>query len=89
MKEIIKLMSSQKVNYDLFNSLLEWTKLRIEKYIQKNFNVLLYESPKIVLYLSHHESIESLYNFMKKTFIIKNAKNSLYKFFIIFWNRAL
>jgi hypothetical protein len=75
---------SQKVNYDLFNSLLEWTKIRIENDIQKNFNVLLYESPKIVLYLSHHESIESLYYFMKETFNIKNAKNSLYTNFSSF-----
>ena len=63
---------------------MEWTKIRIENDIQKNFNVLLYESPKIVLYLSHHESIESLYYFMKETFNIKNAKNSLYTNFSSF-----
>ena len=75
---------SQKVNYDLFNALLEWTKIRIENDIQKDFDILLYESPKIVLYLSHHESIESLYYFLKETFNIKNAKSPLYVNFTSF-----
>ena len=75
---------SQKVNYNLFNSLLEWTKIRIDNDIQKNFDIKLYESPKLVLYLSHHESIESLYYFLKETFNIKNMKSSLYVNFTSF-----
>ena len=51
---------SQKVNYNLLNSLLDWMKLRIDYDKQKKFNFLMYESPKFILYLSHHESIESL-----------------------------
>ena len=75
---------SQKVNYDLFISLLEWTKIRIDNDIIKNFNILLYESPKIVLYISHHRSIESLYFFLKETFNIKEAKTPLYVNFTSF-----
>ena len=75
---------SQKVNYDLFNALLEWTTIRIENDINKTFDILLYESPKIVLYLSHHESIESLYYFLKETFNIENAKSPLYVNFTSF-----
>ena len=69
---------SQKVNYDLFNNLLNWIKIRIDNDIKKKFNILLYESPKIVLYLSHHRSIESLYYFLKETFNITKAKIPLY-----------
>ena len=73
-----------KVNYDLFNGLLEWTRIRIENDIKKNFNISLYESPKMILYLSHHESIESLYYFLKETFELENTKNSLYVNFTSF-----
>ena len=75
---------SKNVNYDLFNGLLEWIKIRIDNDIQKKFDILLYESPKIVLYLSHHESIESLYYFLKETFNIRNAKSPLYVNFTSF-----
>ena len=75
---------SQKVNYDLLSGLLEWTKLRIDNDIKNNFNILLYESPKIVLYLSHHKSIESLYYFLKETFNIKDIKIPIYVNFTSF-----
>ena len=75
---------SQKVNYDLFNGLLEWTKIRIDNDIENNFDIKLYESPKLVIYLSHHESVESLYYFLKETFNIKNLKNPLYVNFTSF-----
>ena len=75
---------SQKVNYNLLNSLLDWMKIRIDYDKQKKFNFLLYESPKFILYLSHHESIESLYYFFKEIFGLKNAKNSLYVNFTSF-----
>ena len=74
----------QKVNYYLFNSLLNWIKLKIDNDIKKDFDILLYESPKIVSFFSHHESIESLYYFLKETFDIKNAKKSLYVNFTSF-----
>ena len=75
---------SQKVNYNLLNSLLDWMKLRIDYDKKKKFNFLLYESPKFILYLSHHESLESLYYFLKENFGLKNAKNSLYVNFTSF-----
>ena len=75
---------SQKVNYNLFNNLLEWTSIRIDNDIKKNFDLLSYDAPKIVLYLSHHRSIESLIYFLKETFNIKNAKIPLYVNFTSF-----
>ena len=75
---------SQKVNYNLLNSLLDWMNLRIDYDKQKKFNLLTYESPKFILYLSHHESIESLYYFLKEIFGIKNAKDPLYVNFTSF-----
>jgi hypothetical protein len=75
---------SQKVNYGLFNDLLNWIKMRIDNDIKNNCDILLYESPKIVSYFSHHKSIESLYYFLKETFNIKNATNSLYVNFTSF-----
>ena len=80
---------SQKVNYDLLNNLLNWIKIRIDNDIMKQCDILLYESPKIVSYFSHHKSIESLYYFLKETFNIKNAKNSLYVNFTSFINIEL
>ena len=75
---------SQKVNYGLFNCLLNWIKIRIDNDIKNICDILLYESPKIVSYFSHHKSIESLYYFLKETFNIKNATNSLYVNFTSF-----
>ena len=75
---------AQKVNYALFSSLLNWTKTRIGFDAKKNFDYISGSAPKIVLYSSHHESIKSLYYFLKENFDIKDAKNSLYVNFTSF-----
>jgi hypothetical protein len=75
---------SEKVNYNLFVSLVEWMKLKVKNDIDKNFNIRAYDIPKIVIYFSHHDSIESLYYFLKETFNIANAQNSLYVNFTSF-----
>ena len=75
---------AQNVNYALFSSLLGWTKTRIKFDAKKNFDLISYSAPKIVLYSSHHESIESLYYFLKENFDLKDAKNSLYVNFTSF-----
>ena len=75
---------SQKVNYALFSSLLGWMKRRIEFDIKKKFDLISNSAPKIVLYSSHHESIESLYYFFKENFNLEDAKNSLYVNFTSF-----
>ena len=75
---------AQKVNYNLFSSLLSWTKERINNDIKGDFDKKDYNSPKIVLFLSHHESIESLYYFLKETFDLKNGKNSSFVNFTSF-----
>ena len=75
---------AQNVNYALFSSLLGWIKTRTEFDAKKNFDLISSSAPKIVLYSSHHESIESLYYFLKENFDIKDAKNSLYVNFTSF-----
>ena len=75
---------SEKVNYNLFISLVEWMKLKVKNDIDKNFDIRSYDIPKIVIYFSHHDSIESLYYFLKETFNIENAQNSLYVNFTSF-----
>ena len=59
-------------------------KLKVKNDIDKNFNIRAYDIPKIVIYFSHHDSIESLYYFLKETFNIANAQNSLYVNFTSF-----
>lgn len=75
---------AEKVNYNLLDELRGWMEERVNFDINKDFNALSYSSPKIVLYLSHHESIESLYYFLKETFNIDDANNSLYVNFTSF-----
>ena len=69
---------AKNVNYDLFNNLLQWLKIKVENDIKKNFDELSYQSPKLVLYISHHESVESLLYFLIQTFNIKNNQQYNY-----------
>ena len=65
---------SKNLNYDLLTNLKDWMEKRIE-YDMKNLDKMDYSAPKLVLYLSHHGSIESIYYLFKDLFFTSNSNN--------------